>query len=145
MNHLAARQRKTDKRWDYTSDNKRTGTYPIGYCHALREMKPEIGFSQEMCDRYNTEEQKFASKYHKDGHATKEEACECYRQYELDHTLRFEDDNPDASTLHKCEECGTFTSGSAHVGAYVYWRLCAEHRTREQVEKRFTVGEAWQS
>jgi hypothetical protein len=69
-------------------------------------------------------------------HETEQEARVCYRNYELTERLRFQDDDPDADHLSRCNapDCKAYTSGSAQIGAWRFWRLCAEHRTRETVE-----------
>ncbi len=117
MNHLKPRQKEGDGKWHYTSHNKRTGTYPIGYC-------------ADGCP----------------GHDTAEDAAEHYRQYLLDN-LRFTDDDPNASSQHRCEAegCDVFTSGAADAPGCMTRTLCAAHRNREAVDALLVVGEAWTS
>lgn len=147
MNHYGPSQRQSTGRFDYTCSNRRTGTYPIGYCHSFKEFTPKfIPFSQEECDRLNEKEKPFLSKYHDDGHATADEACACYRVYLLDHETRFHDPPEAPKTLHRCEICNEFTAGMAEVGNSDSWYLCDTHRNRETVEKLFSkVGECWSS
>lgn len=118
MNHDAARQKEDDKLWHYTRHNKRTGTYPIGYC-------------ADGCP----------------GHATAEDACEHHKQYLLDGAT-FHDDSPDPQTLHRCEapDCTNMTDGSARVpGGIISRTLCKEHRNRETLAALISVGESWHS
>lgn len=108
MNHYRAAQRELDGRFDYVCGNQRTGTYPIGYCAGWKEVKDfgsvgilTAGLSSEIEGLRPHQE-----KYHRDGHATEAEACECYRRYLLDTRLRLRDPallarQPD--TLHKCQ------------------------------------------
>lgn len=79
MNYYGARQRK-DGRWDYAVENN-GNVRPVGYCHAYREWddaavnltgipadQPQVALAAQ-----------FKHKHHADGHATADEACECYR------------------------------------------------------------------
>lgn len=67
-------------------------------------------------------------------HATKEEACDCYRKWLLDNHLRL--DGQEANAQHKCRECGEWTSGYAVCDSTIVV-LCDAHRTREVFEKHF--------
>jgi hypothetical protein len=138
MNHLKARKRESDGRWDYTS--ARDGfAGAIGYCHAFIGLEGQPYASDEEAARHRES----AGKYHTDGHATEEEARECYKGYLLDHA-RYDGRDPNAQ--HRCKECGEFTQGFAEVPfAYVLVVLCDEHRNRETFAKHVSVGEAWQS
>lgn len=118
MNHDAARRKQGDKLWHYTRHNKRSGTYPIGYC-------------AHDCP----------------GHATAEEAREHYKQYLLDNAT-FKDDSAEPEHLHRCEVegCKTLTDGSVSMPGYgVHRTLCKDHRNRETLEKIINVFEAWHS
>jgi hypothetical protein len=115
MNHYCARQRESDKRWEYTCKNDYR-VRPVGYCNGHFGQGP---------------------KFHTDGHSSPEEACDCYREYLLDMELRL---NLECDGLNKCVVCGTPTIKRARV-EFSSWPLCDGHRTREQVEKMFkSVG-----
>ena len=138
MNYYAARQRK-DGRWDYTCRND-DHIYPVGYCSPYREPNGEWYWSENSIKKYQAEKEF----HHEDGHATAEEACECYRKYLLDTTLYL--DGSSNNTAHKCKICDVWTNRYAQVdGTYTY-DLCDLHRTREVVETLFdSVGEIWSS
>jgi hypothetical protein len=121
MNYYQPRQREDSLRWDFTCKRDRQ-VWPIGYCSGKSHEGPH------------------ADKYHDDGHASAEEAAQCYRLYLLDNELRF-DDGGDSRVLRVCQYpgCEEFTGGSATVGCgpCAVYSLCAEHRTREAVEEMF--------
>lgn len=94
--------------------------------------------SQEKIDKYISNK----DKYHEDGHATEKEACECFKQYQLDHHLRF---SKQLNQQHKCKICEEYTEGLAYVGEYECFSLCEKHQNRESVEQIYQVGESWQS
>lgn len=121
MNHDRAME-MLDHTWNYarTNDNR---TYPIGYCRG------EIGVSDS---------------YHK--HATKQEAEECYKKYELDNNLRLNAGTIGEETKRKCHECDEWTNVCTTVGSpWRMWYLCEAHRNRSTMEKLFVVGESWHS
>lgn len=138
MQHLKASQRRHDERWDYTSEWQNI-THPIGYCHAWKD-PDEWGLP--VSDEEKEKFRQHKGKYHTDGHATAEEACECYKQYILDHIVRHSDD---INTLHKCQVCDEWTHHRVHVDRFDSFILCAKHANRETLEKLFEVGEAWES
>lgn len=131
MNHYAARQRKSDMRWEFTCRNDEN-TWSVGYCAGGKVWSQVKGEHRE--------------KWHDDGHPTAEDAAECYRQFQLDQYLRFED-NPNATALGVCEhpECSEAASGIARVGM-ISMRLCSAHKTRETVDTLFRrTKESWSS
>lgn len=142
MRHYKARQRK-DGRWDYTVN---LGNYitPIGYCTPYREWTQEdlarFGFSGDEPDIVRGRD--FADRHHDCGHATPEEANECYRQYQLDQELSlmrtFE------NTKRKCLKCGDWTQHFAEINMSCF-DLCEKHNTRESVAELFSVDESWAS
>lgn len=137
MNYYKARQRQTDGRWDYTVGND-GHVRPVGYCGKFSDKYPF-----HVSEEYLNEIRATAHKHHTDGHATAEEACECYRQYLLDHHLRLKGDWKD--TQHQCEACGAWTSLYAEIDMR-YYNLCEQHNNLEEVEKRFEApGEIWSS
>lgn len=136
MNYEQPRQRQDDKRWDYTNRND-DRIYPIGYCQAFRELDDPPGVIQASQEQIE-EHRKFKDKYHTNGHATYEEACNCYKEYLLDHRLK---DYHSKHEQHKCQVCGEWTDGGMEIGCYEIFYLCNKHANREEVEKVFTVGE----
>lgn len=135
MNYYQPRKRESDGRYDFTclNDGK---TWAVGYCTKFREWwKSDSirGFpvSQKEIDA----EILFKDKYHIDGHATYEQAGECYKEYLLDHRLKLGRKMTDQKL--KCEVCGEWTSLFATLGDSEMWTLCQEHNTREEVEKLF--------
>jgi hypothetical protein len=141
MNYLKPRQRASDKRWDYTQMNDGR-VWPIGYCAGFREYTPEQRKAFLMNDNWYAKYEANRAKYHEDGHATSEEACECYKQHELDESLHFD---VDSHSKQKCEVCEEWTEKRAMVGGYRHFVLCEKHANREEVEKLYTVGESWES
>jgi len=125
MNYYMARQRKDSLRWDFTCKNDGR-IFPVGYCAG----------GQVWCQAKG----EHADKYHDGGHATAEEAAECYRQYQLDNHLRF-DAGEGARVLRVCEhpDCEEFTGGTASV-QYKVLNLCDAHRTREVVEQLYEAA-----
>ena len=114
MNYFGARQRESDRRWDFTQ--KRDGSiWPVGYCSGKSEF----------------------SGSHEDGHASADEACACYRKYLLETSARFDEDRAASNTQHRCEapDCTEWTSGVGMVDDTYRWWLCAQHRTHEMLEK----------
>ena len=138
MQHLKARQRQHDKRWDYTSEWQNI-IHPIGYCHAWKD--PDA-WNLPMSEDQKQEYRQFSDKYHTDGHETAVEACECYKQYLLDHTVRHSDD---MDTLLKCKICHDWTHHRVHVDRFMSFILCKKHANRETLEKLVKVGESWES
>lgn len=137
-------QRQDNMRWDYTRRTGSTGPYPIGYCAGWRdytdqdyeEMKKKLGehIVAEM-KRDLEKREPFKEKYHFDGHATAEEAMECYDRYRLDHDLEFFERE---DVQRKCAICEAWTTGMGsfrgeHFGEH--WPLCKEHQTKENVEE----------
>ncbi len=156
MNHYSAKQRESDKRWDYTCGNRRTGTYPVGYCAGWKDPSDFGDLSKDPIVLAHVvrevEEMKLLQdSFHKNGHATAEEARSCYRRYLLATQSRIW--HPDKltskpDTLHRCElpGCEEFTAGFAEVGQSYRWFLCGTHCTAESVEKLMPeIGESWSS
>lgn len=137
-------QRQSDKRWDYTSSSG-SSSYPIGYCGGWKEYTPEEladidaklgeGFSERLI-KERDRNVAFKHKFHKDGHATSEEACACYKQYvfECEREQYIE-----KSIAHKCAECGVWMSNITQFGRSLGKRLylCDEHMTEEMYAKHY--------
>lgn len=142
MNHKCARQRQADGRWDYTYNGA-----PWGYCREYQPLKDDGSIlPAEMARRENEKMQPLVGNFHTDGHATKQEACDCYKRYQLDTSLRLQPSEPENATQqHKCQVCQKWTACHASVGAYQLFVLCPEHQTRECVESLYRVGESWES
>ncbi len=138
MRHYSAKQRQSDGRWDYTCDNR-----PEGYCGAFErfwpeDASPEIpGYAEARADALAHRD-----KYHTDGHATAQEACECYKRYLLDNRTRF---HVMSDQMRKCAACGAWTDRYAQVGGYQIFALCESHCQAATLASLLTVGESWQS
>lgn len=149
MNYYAARQRQSDKRYDFTCQNDKR-IWPVGYCSAFRHYTPEdFQFMSEEAakreaEKLNAKYAPLAASFHTDGHASAEEAQACYRKYLLDTRLQFTKELPtpaaEPDTQHKCVHCGVWTTGAAFIDMQS-WSLCPEHQTRAVVELLFpSVG-----
>lgn len=131
MNHYAARQRESDKRWDYTCQNG-TRIHPVGYCAGKLVDVMEIPEDER-------------EPYHEHGHDTPEAARECYKRYMLDSRLRLDGKMSDQKRMCEAEGCEEWTQGVARVGPMISFVLCDDHRTRETVETLYSVGDSWSS
>ena len=134
MRYYSPRQRISDQKWEYAC-----GSHPTGYCAPYKTLDPALHFPESVYDKM----QETAHKHHTDGHDTKEEACLCYRNYLLDHHLRF--DKMSNQQL-RCEVCKEYTEGYAQI-EYKMIVLCDKHRNRESVEEIFKTAaeESWVS
>lgn len=115
-------KRVSDGRFDYTTCTGGIAAYAIGYCAGPGH--------QDGGD---------AAKYHSDGHATGDEACDCYRGFLLDARLVFRDD---PSHQERCAICGDWTHGRALFHGDDFERpvpLCTAHQTRESMEKALAI------
>ena len=151
MNHNVALQ-YPDNTWAYCRNGR-----PTGYCKPFSELTEDqiknwYGPRPEDLERYNREMDSYRKaneegKCHDGGHATKEEAEECYKQYTLDFMIRISEDKENARQLNRCEHegCKEYTSGAVWIGAYDVINLCKEHRTREVIAEHVRVGESWDS
>lgn len=141
--YYQALQRQSDKRWDMTVSSDDEGwAHAIGYCAGWKGDPDEAekerlnnmfgeGFSDRLAAEIEPKRQ-FIDKFHKDGHATSEEAHACYRQYELDCELRFYESK---SEQRKCQVCEAWTTHRAELGDfYREFVLCESHATRENVK-----------
>lgn len=133
-------QRDSDKRWDMTVSSDEEGwVHPIGYCAGWFDWDDERHAQRhgdEFVRRAKEDQQKllpFKGGFHRDGHATSEEAEACWKKYELDVELEFRDSS---SEQKKCQVCDAWTTRYAELGHAFHRRfvLCQKHATRDQVE-----------
>lgn len=139
MRHYAPNQRQNDGKWDYTCS--RDGiTHPVGYCSPYREFDTNlIHVSESQIQEYAATK----DKHHSHGHDTEEEACECYRQYNLDHRLRL--NRTWQGEKHECVVCKEWTQGYAEIDMKT-WDLCEQHNNRAEVEKLYQAPSwSWES
>lgn len=133
-------QRQSDKRWDMTVGSDEEGwVHAIGYCAGWHDWTEEeakrIGFSLESCLKDQAPMVPHKAKFHRDGHATSEEASACWDAYVLDTELEFRDLTDEK---RPCCVCGDFTGHVADLGREFprRWFLCPTHGTREEVAAR---------
>jgi hypothetical protein len=146
MRYYAARQMKNGK-WHYTC--RGDYTYAVGHCSPITTCPECEGRSMF---REATDPDACGHCQNKGivkldnpcpGHDTAEEACEHYRQYQLD-TARY--NGHDAESQEKCAVCQEWTQEYAVVDGWHHYRLCDKHRNREGLEKvHGKVGESWES
>jgi hypothetical protein len=162
LNYAQARLRQSDGRWDWTVRNDDL-IRPTGYCRGwddtpLDEVAARIGMPLAMLEQDRAQHEPFRDKYHTDGHATKQEAERCFRDYQLDHELH-ELRGP-SDEQHRCqamwryvdkeqqgrvvatvehyepagpESCMQWTQHAMAIGGYstdLTW-LCDGHRKRD--------------
>lgn len=167
MNYYDARQRGSDKRWDYTCMNDNY-IWPIGYCAGLHPFSekwirtmwgnlPEEVIQQEILkhkQKYDDDVAKYGHLYHQDGHASKEEAYECYRNYVLTHNLQIHKKPLNDDERHKHRKCGSshdpdkqlhdckeWTQNLVEVDHWWLIHLCDEHCNLETIRKLYpSVG-----
>lgn len=140
MKHYQPRQRLSDGRWDYCCEDM-----PTGYCCVFFDWRetPALA-SMDFADDDPKVLAMIATrdKHHTNGHETAEEACECYRQYLLDHRLHV----MTTDESRPCEECGELTNQVVEIVNFQWLNLCPEHGSREFAEKfARRVGESWVS
>ncbi len=139
MNYYTAKQRTSDGLWEYTVNNR-----PTGYCREYIDPDSYQDWIREhMLESEIEKIRSFKDKYHICGHNTEQEACECYKEYVLDHHLML--NRKDISCQRRCVKCNEWTQGLAYVGQYSLWFLCDKHQTREIVAELYEVGESWES
>lgn len=139
MKYYTALKRQSDGFWDYTSNDR-----PIGYCSEYVDPDSyEEYIRKYMSDSEVERIKSFKNKHHNHGHITKEEACQCYKEYMLDNFLSL--NRKDENSQHRCKKCNEWTQGLAGVGWYSLWHLCEKHQTREVISEFYSVGESWES
>lgn len=139
-------QRKSDKRWDYTSRTGSTPTHAIGYCAGWREhTEEEWARMEEQYGPFLVRQLKadlerrrpLKERYHSDGHATAEEAEHCHDTYMLDTALEF---RRSETEQHRCAVCNEWAQTATDfrgesIGPH-HW-LCDAHANRESYEPVF--------
>lgn len=131
MNYYAARQRGGNGRFDYTRMNDGV-VVPVGYCLPYRPFEyNQPWIVPQVAEQLNKQEAQFVFKYHDDGHATAEEACACYLDYLLDHSLSLMLQGTDR---RRCAVCGEPTLLTARLDMSS-WSLCQQHNTRDNVAR----------
>ena len=146
MNHYTARQRISDNRWDFTISNSRTGGGPVGYCAG----PPELGAEKlskllgaEVVKKMIEDLAPYKDNFHTDGHATAEEAANCYKRYLLDTKLRIFDSS---TQQNKCQVCKEWTSRYAQVGMYFLAPVCHAHANKEHISMLMSSSlDYWES
>lgn len=149
MNYYKARQREKDGRWDYTC--MRDGNaWPIGYCSSWSKIEQGLHLLNLPDGQDHLEKLlPFKDNYHDDGHATQEEAEECYKNYLLDQRLKRVELKPSSGYTeppkHPCVECGAPTSLQFEVEMRRK-PICEEHFDKKIISKHFKapVG-SWSS
>jgi hypothetical protein len=154
MNYHEPRELQKDGKgtglWHYTNMNDGR-IWPEGYCAGIPEWSvfPEPGDDIELplgfhsWDQWRQDRNRllpFRHKFHTHGHASKEEAYACFKEYCLDLRTRFIEDSEAAQQQHRCQVCQAWTSGGAEVN-HQHFVLCKEHRTRETLERIFEAGD----
>jgi hypothetical protein len=147
MTYDKARQRK-DGTWAYTSMNDGE-VWAIGYCEPFREWSDEsidsIYGDRGIYDCFFEPYRATKEKHHEGGHATKEEACECYKQYVLDHKLVYAVPEED---LRECDYPECKLAGVCEMGIPIgpqRFVLCAHHMSKEHISSLISIGECWHS
>lgn len=127
MRHTRALQRQSDGRWDMAT-TAGGQSYGVGFCGGKLVTYGLAPVSD--------------GDYHTDGHATKEEAEDCYRRYLATTAIlgMFED------TQMRCKVCEAWTQHYAQIQDTVY-TLCPDHQTYEDVlaQVKTRAMERWAS
>ena len=147
MNYLQARQREVEGRWDYTCMNDGR-IWPVGYCAGWRDWTDaqREQFGAAFVERAEAESAPFRDKYHRDGHATRDEAYACYTTYMLDQRTRLDQiREDDAHPRCAAEGCVRLSSATVSIGGWPRFSVCSAHQTRETLESLYHAGDSWES
>ena len=101
---------RQDARWDYSCRSALAERVAVGYCAGGADPG-----------------------YHDDGHATSDEACACYRLYEIATALEFVEES---GFRLQCAVCETWTMGRGRIRGESLTPqvvLCPEHQTPEDM------------
>jgi len=144
MNHKKARQSQ-DGRWNYTIRWSDGRIAPIGYCAGWHwDEDGTLLLPKALVDRETEKLQKFRGHFHKKGHKTAAEACECYRKYILDTQTTYENFDRARRCICVVDKCMEWTDSYAELagGDYTFY-LCEKHMNRRTVTELFQVNETW--
>lgn len=140
MNYYEAREIQTKEGqptglWHYTCKNDGR-IWAVGYCSS-KELCPDCqGRSGPMWRGDHCDTCSDLGLVHVpnpcQGHATKEEAEEHYRQWELDKETRY--DGKLSGQQLQCQLCQAWTQRFARVGQVNTYILCDDHCNRESLE-----------
>ncbi len=143
MARIYSVRERLDHRFDMTVSSDDEGwCHAIGYCSGWRDLgsDEEVRKSYPWADQFmiamlkrdHEKQEPFRAKYHDNGHATREEARACYREYEFDQELRFTEMRDEQ---RKCAICDQWTQGYAELGQFHRFFLCGDHSNRQGVEQ----------
>lgn len=133
MFHFAPRLRRMDGRFEYTVACRGVSV-PVGYCKAY---VPYTSAQAHWLGRTLDElERGDPFSYHSEGHATKEEACACYRRYLLDTSLKFYRDSDVLAREMPCHVCRLPTLWIGEIPFLGRWHLCPHHQIRDVLSLR---------
>jgi len=147
MNYYQARELQDENgkgigKFHYTVQNDNR-IWPVGYCSRYLDPSDDPYWTEEA----KAEHRNFKDKYHgPEGHDSKLDACNCYREYELDR-LRFYDERtltqkPSQLQLCQMPDCENYTASCASVPGRMHdWILCTDHLNRESVEILYPKSE----
>lgn len=134
--------------WFYSRMDDKVIT-PVGYCAGWREWTPEqlrMQFDEAMAVMVLRDQEQlrlFKHKYHTTGHATDQEARDCYKEYMIDNCVTL--DHKLAERRDHCMACSELTDGYAQVGTLATFVLCDNCRNRVEIAKLFKVTETMYS
>lgn len=137
MNYYSAQQDE-DGKWFFTCNG-----YPTGYCQEYKEFSEDDIKNFYISESQIKEHEDTKTKHHCCGHDTYGEACECFKQYMLDHRLRL--GLKMSNQQLKCEACGDWTQNYIEID-YRVMPLCEKHNNRETVESLYKApSQMWAS
>lgn len=136
------RRRADDQRWEMTVGSDEEGwCHPTGYCagtfaklypeqrsEAIRAMMPgEAHEAAYQAERQKAE--KFAARFHDYGHATADEAQECYDRFLVEMMRRTMQER---DVQRRCYVCGEWTQNRVDM-LYEMLIVCDTHNTPEGI------------
>lgn len=125
MRSYQPRQR-LDGNWDYACGNS-----PIGYCSAAMTLEDFANINWEPSQTELDRIEKNKHKHHTCGHATKEEAIDCYFEYILDNKLSFHES---PNQQQKCRICKEWTTRYIVLDECQLIVLCNKHLDLESIK-----------
>ena len=143
MRYYAAKQREGNKRWDYTCSLDES-CWSVGYCAGWDEdSKTTDPDMIELIERELEKLRPFQDKFHTNGHETKAEALDCYRDYLINHRITWFTDD---SVKRRCDanECQNWTHNYAEANGRIL-KLCDKHRNKETLREVFSLpSDIWE-